>query len=68
MKDFTGFNVSISLPSVIIGAGHQVAQSPKASPQVVFPCQSPFGPFEVEVALLVENAVQAKPEAVGAAS
>lgn len=68
-KDFDGLCVSISLPSVIIGAGHVVSQSPKTSPQLVFPCQSPFGPFDVEVAMLAERpSAQAQPQAVGAAS
>jgi chemotaxis protein CheX len=67
-KDFDGLNVSISLPSVIVGAGHVVSQSPKASPQLVFPCQSPFGPFEVEVAMVVDKKTPAQPQTVGAAS
>ncbi len=66
-KDFTGMNVSISLPSVIIGAGHQVCQL-KNSPQLVIPCQTPMGPFNVEVALVVKQkaANQPKAAAVGA--
>ena len=49
-KDFTGFNVSISLPSVIIGAKHKLSQS-KVSPFLVIPCQSQFGNFNLEVAI-----------------
>lgn len=49
-KDFAGYDVSISLPSVIIGPGHTVSQS-KASPFLVIPCQTEMGSFNVEVAL-----------------
>lgn len=54
-KDFPGVQVSISLPSVITGAGHTLSQS-KASPFLVIPCQTPLGSFCVEVALIAENA------------
>ncbi len=66
-KDLSGFSVSISLPSVIVGAGHTVSQSAKAGPQLVIPCQSPFGPFEVEVAMVAKKSAVAELEAVGAA-
>jgi len=60
-KDFGGLSVSISLPSVIVGAGHQVSQS-SSSPQLVIPCQTPLGPFNVEVAMVVHKKSEAKPE------
>jgi len=60
-KDFTGHNVSISLPSVIVGAGHLVSQL-KASPTLVIPCNSPAGSFNVEVALVVHKAPVAETE------
>ena len=68
-KDFGGVAVTISLPSVIVGAGHQVSQL-RASPQLVIPCQTPMGPFNVEVAMLVpkKGAAQPETEAVGAAT
>lgn len=53
-KDFPGCSVSISLPSVIIGPGHRVSQS-KASPFLVIPCETDFGPFNVEVALITNK-------------
>ncbi len=49
-KDFAGYEVSISLPSVIIGPGHTVSQS-KAAPFLVIPCETEMGKFNVEVAL-----------------
>ena len=42
--DFEGLAVSISLPSVIIGEGDEVSPS-QAHPQLVIPCQTPFGPL-----------------------
>jgi len=49
-KDFTGYDASISLPSVIIGKGHKVSQS-KAWPYLVIPCSTDMGTFNVEVAI-----------------
>ena len=65
-KDFSGLNVSISLPSVIVGAGHQVSQL-RNSVQLVIPCQTPMGPFNVEVAMVAHKkaAAQNRPAAVG---
>jgi chemotaxis protein CheX len=53
-KDFAGMRVSISLPSVIVGKGHTVSSS-KAFPRLVIPCETDFGPFEVEVGVVVEK-------------
>ena len=53
-KDFPDSEVSISLPSVIIGPGHTVSQS-KASPFLVIPCETDFGQFNVEVAMIVNT-------------
>lgn len=66
-KDFDGYNVSISLPSVIIGPGHKVSQS-KASPFLVIPCETELGEFNVEVALVAEkkSAAAKKPQVAGA--
>ena len=60
--EFQGIEVNISLPSVIVGTGHEVVKS-NAHPSLVLPCQSPFGGFTVEVSMEVK-----KQAAVGAAS
>jgi chemotaxis protein CheX len=52
---FAGLRVSISLPSVIIGKEHVVSQS-KSFPRLVIPCDTPLGPFYVEVGMVVEKA------------
>jgi len=49
-----GFNISISLPSVIIGQEHAVLQS-KQRPSLAIPCDSPLGRFIVEVAMVVKK-------------
>ena len=49
-----GLNISISLPSVIIGKEHAVLQS-KNRPRLAIPCDSPLGRFTVEVAMMVEK-------------
>lgn len=54
-KDFTGYDASISLPSVIVGSGHTVSQS-KASPFVIIPCKTELGDFNVEIALVTVKA------------
>jgi len=60
-----GLNVSISLPSVIIGKEHVVSQS-KQQPRLSLPCNSDLGDFLVEVAMVVEKKrSQAVSEAVG---
>lgn len=58
--DFEGLNVAISLPSVIVGAGHEITNS-KAHPSLVIPCETEMGVFNVHVSMLVE-----KPATVGA--
>ena len=59
-KGFPGVKVSISLPSVITGEGHTVSQS-KAFPFLAIPCETPIGPFSVEVALIHEKKEVAGP-------
>ncbi len=49
-KDFHGYEVNISLPSVIIGQGHKVSAS-HVAPQLVIPCDCPLGSFAVEVSV-----------------
>jgi len=53
-SNFTGFNVSISLPSVIIGREHVVSQS-RAKPRLALPCESALGTFHVEVVMVVNR-------------
>lgn len=52
---FEGLNVSISLPSVIVGKEHVVSQS-KAKPRLALPCSCELGNFTVEVVLVVDKA------------
>ncbi len=61
-SEFEGLDVSISLPSVIIGENHEVSRS-SANPRVVIPCRTALGPFDVSVSMKVE-----KPAMAGAAS
>lgn len=58
---FEGLNVSISLPSVIVGTEHVVSQS-RAKPRLALPCACDLGGFTVEVVLVAEKAA-AKPPA-----
>ena len=63
-----GFNISISLPSVIIGKEHVVLQS-KHRPRLAIPCDSPLGRFTVEVAMVVgkkQGAGRPEPATAGA--
>lgn len=60
--NFEGFNITISLPSVIVGEAHEVIKS-KAHPSLVIPCHLSLGDFIVEVAMKAE-----KTAAVGASS
>ena len=53
-KDFEGLNVSISLPSVIMGANHEVMAS-SVSPRIMIPCSCVFGSFYVEVGMVVDK-------------
>ena len=61
-SDFEGLDISISLPSVIIGEKHEVSPS-NAYPQLVIPCNSPLGSFNVCVTMKIE-----KPAMAGAVS
>lgn len=47
---FTGKNVSISTPSVVVGPGHAFAP-PNQSAWVKLPCSSPFGEFSIVIAI-----------------
>ncbi|GMU22274.1 MAG: hypothetical protein AMXMBFR13_23610 [Phycisphaerae bacterium] len=53
-SQLTGFNISISLPSVVVGKEHVVSQS-KNWPRLLLPCDSALGRFSVEVAMVMAN-------------
>lgn len=61
-QHFEGMDVSISLPSVIIGEDHTVSIS-RHFPTVVIPCETEAGTFHVEVEIKEEARV---PAATGA--
>ncbi len=61
-SEFHGLNVNISLPSVVIGEGHEVSRS-GVYPRLVIPCTCPFGTFVVGVSMKVQ-----KPALAGALS
>ncbi len=52
--NFGDFAINISLPSVIVGQGHEVLNS-QAHPSLVIPCESPLGPFTVDVSMKIEQ-------------
>jgi len=54
-----GLNISISLPNVIIGKEHAVLQS-RNRPRLAIPCDSAFGRFTVEVAMVVVKKQEAR--------
>jgi chemotaxis protein CheX len=62
---FEALNVSISLPSVIVGQEHVVSQS-RAKPRLALPCHSDLGDFTVEVVLVIEHGAATVNVAVGA--
>ncbi len=65
-KEFEGINVSISLPSVVIGSNHVVAQS-RGPLRVIIPCETKLGPLFVEVAMEVARKAAPQPAVAGAA-
>ncbi len=67
-KDLEGLNVSISIPSVIIGHGHEV-KATRAVPRLIIPCSTPAGSFVVEVGLkVIKKNTQENRELVGSAT
>lgn len=58
-KDFDGLDIHISVPTVIIGQGHQLGRNP-LGPWIILECNSRLGMFELEVCVLEVAAVQAK--------
>ncbi len=53
-KEFTDFNIKISLPSVVIGEKFVVSNS-KTTPRIVIPCKCELGEVYVEVAMEFVN-------------
>ena len=53
-KDLTEYDLSISLPNVVLGEGHQVTV-PTGVPAIVVPFDSPLGHFSMEVALVTPS-------------
>lgn len=54
-KKDLGHAANISIPSVIIGAGHTIARLSDV-PCIVIPCQTPCGDFAVEVSIKAKPA------------
>ncbi|MFN4242803.1 MAG: chemotaxis protein CheX [Tepidisphaerales bacterium] len=54
-KKDLGHNASITVPSVILGHGHQIARLSDV-PCLVVPCKTPVGDFAVEVNIKVNKA------------
>ncbi|HSW47299.1 MAG TPA: chemotaxis protein CheX [Phycisphaerae bacterium] len=66
-KDFSGMQVNISLPNVIVGKDHIVTRS-RMFPRVVFPCSCDLGDFEIKVAVKAEQVGSSAAGAMAAAS
>ena len=56
-SEFTGFDVSISCPTVISGEGHTI-QSTSDSTCVSIPCKTDLGEFTVEIAIAARKPAQ----------
>lgn len=54
---FAGKSVSISCPSVVIGAGHTVTR-PSNTPCVSIPCRTPLGDFSIDISIRPETAAR----------
>ena len=65
--DMEGLNLSISLPSVVIGENHMVSQS-KTSPRIVIPCQCELGPIYVEIGMEMKKTADATDMAAAGAN
>ena len=53
--DLQGLNVTISLPSVVVGTNHKVT-TPKDIPSIVIPFSCTHGEFVVEVCIALTEA------------
>lgn len=54
-KDLTKYNISISLPTVIVGANHELSGAKEVTPMFV-PFESPLGNFDLVVSFKSEVA------------
>ncbi len=52
--EFEGLDISISLPSVIIGKNHELSNS-RVHPGLVIPCDTTLGSFRVHVSMKIEK-------------
>ncbi len=54
-SQFTGLSVDISLPSVVMGKQHDITVTgvPSDVPRLIIPCQTDFGTFHLEAAMVV---------------
>jgi len=64
---FAGKNVSISVPSVVVGRGHSVAKQSDV-PCVCIPCSTDCGDLTIEVAIKDTTAASAAPGASAAST
>lgn len=64
---FVGMNVSISLPSVIVGKEHVVSQS-RTYPRILIPCETDLGKVFVDVAIRQEKAAPKAAATAGASA
>ncbi len=53
--EFEGMDISISLPSVVIGKNHRIPQS-KLAPRIVLPCTCELGAVFVEIGMEIKRA------------
>lgn len=53
-RQFAGLDISISLPSVIVGKDHNVSAS-KNAPRLVIPCVTKAGTFYMQVGMVLER-------------
>lgn len=51
---FEGMNISISLPSVIVGKDHTVSPS-RHPPRIVIPCETGYGTLYVEIGMTLNK-------------
>lgn len=68
-SQFEGLNISISLPSVIVGENHTVFGT-RVTKRLVIPCHTSLGDFYVEVGMIIEkpSGTTMKPQTVAGAS
>lgn len=50
--NFEGLAISVSLPSIVMGARHRVSAS-RTAPRIIIPCTTEAGEFEVEIGMEV---------------